>query len=420
MSSENNNKKSYDVIVVGARVAGSPLAMLLAKKGYKVLLLDGAAFPSDRISTHFIMYPGCALLKEWGLDEKLEKEGATKYTQWTACLSDVQVGIKKLNETTPFNLSLKRIHLDDFLRKEAQSAGAEFRQKCKVIDVIKDEKTAEPIGVKVKNKENGKVTEEYARFIVGADGPESVIADKLGVPKIADFGKLFVSIYSYFKIPRLDSNYGTNGLAIPSYCFAGKTMAVLIPHGDRDSATVQLEYPAEDWESTKDDLEGHFWKLLSQYYPSMYTQLKDPKTTHSQFHYRIHYNCLRQGWGSRWALAGDARCERDPITAGGITSAMEDAKLLANCIDDVLADRKKMNEAGNVYCGERNVVSMQQLEFVLHLKTLWMPMPELWLKIARGIKESEESQMDFVSVFSNTLNFRAFLAKPGIQKILSS
>src|SRR5260221_12613761 len=57
----------YDVIVVGARCAGSPAAMLLARKGYRVLLVDKATFPSDTISTHFIRTPGVARLKRWGV-----------------------------------------------------------------------------------------------------------------------------------------------------------------------------------------------------------------------------------------------------------------------------------------------------------------------------------------------------------------
>jgi 2-polyprenyl-6-methoxyphenol hydroxylase-like FAD-dependent oxidoreductase len=61
----------FDAIVVGARCAGSPTAMLLARRGYRVLLLDRAAFPSDTVSTHFIWPPGVACLKRWGLLERV-------------------------------------------------------------------------------------------------------------------------------------------------------------------------------------------------------------------------------------------------------------------------------------------------------------------------------------------------------------
>ena len=61
----------YDAIVVGARCAGSPTAMLLARKGYRVLLVDRATFPSDTISTHLIHPLGVAALARWGLLDRL-------------------------------------------------------------------------------------------------------------------------------------------------------------------------------------------------------------------------------------------------------------------------------------------------------------------------------------------------------------
>jgi flavin-dependent dehydrogenase len=61
----------YDAIVVGARCAGSPLSMLLARKGYRVLLVDRATFPSDTISTQYIWLSGAACLNRWGLLERL-------------------------------------------------------------------------------------------------------------------------------------------------------------------------------------------------------------------------------------------------------------------------------------------------------------------------------------------------------------
>ena len=65
----------YDVIIVGARCAGSPTAMLLARRGYKVLAVDRATFPSDTISTHLIHPPGVAALRRWGLLDRLLATG---------------------------------------------------------------------------------------------------------------------------------------------------------------------------------------------------------------------------------------------------------------------------------------------------------------------------------------------------------
>src|SRR3954463_5500276 len=59
--------KHYDAIVIGARCGGAPTAMLLARKGYRGLLVDKATFPSDTISTHMIHPPGVAALKRWAV-----------------------------------------------------------------------------------------------------------------------------------------------------------------------------------------------------------------------------------------------------------------------------------------------------------------------------------------------------------------
>src|SRR3954471_24401461 len=58
---------AFDVIVVGARCAGSPTAMLLARKGYRVLVVDRATFPSDTVSTHLVQPSGVAALDRWGV-----------------------------------------------------------------------------------------------------------------------------------------------------------------------------------------------------------------------------------------------------------------------------------------------------------------------------------------------------------------
>ena len=61
----------YDAIVVGARCAGAPTAMLLARKGYDVLLVDRAIVPSNMVqSTHLIQYSGIAYLKRWDCCKK--------------------------------------------------------------------------------------------------------------------------------------------------------------------------------------------------------------------------------------------------------------------------------------------------------------------------------------------------------------
>ena len=73
----------YDAIVVGARCGGSPTAMLLARMGYKVLVVDRAGFPSDTLSTHYIHQTGVACLERWGLAEAVAASGCPPLRQLT-------------------------------------------------------------------------------------------------------------------------------------------------------------------------------------------------------------------------------------------------------------------------------------------------------------------------------------------------
>src|ERR687896_715550 len=66
---------TYDAIVVGARCAGSPTAMLLAERGHRVLLVDRATFPSDTVSTLIINPPGVAALRRWGVIDAVVATG---------------------------------------------------------------------------------------------------------------------------------------------------------------------------------------------------------------------------------------------------------------------------------------------------------------------------------------------------------
>ena len=74
----------YDVIVVGARCAGSPTAMLLAQKGYRVLVVDRASFPSDTVSTHVIHAPGVAALHRWGLLDRVVASGCPPFDRYSS------------------------------------------------------------------------------------------------------------------------------------------------------------------------------------------------------------------------------------------------------------------------------------------------------------------------------------------------
>lgn len=129
----------YDAIVVGARCAGSPTAMLLARKGYRVLLVDKATFPSDIMSTHYIHQPGIAQLQRWGL---LEKVIATNCPPISKGIFDL--GPFALTGSPPRADGIaegycpRRTVLDKILVDAVVAAGAELREGFTVQEVLID------------------------------------------------------------------------------------------------------------------------------------------------------------------------------------------------------------------------------------------------------------------------------------------
>ena len=119
----------YDAIVIGARAAGSTTAMLLARAGLDVLVVDRARFPSDTLSTHQLQIPAVARLRRWGLLDKVIASGApatrrVRFDQPGVILE----GTWPVHEGVDALYSPRRTVLDKILVDAARDAGAEVRE----------------------------------------------------------------------------------------------------------------------------------------------------------------------------------------------------------------------------------------------------------------------------------------------------
>jgi 2-polyprenyl-6-methoxyphenol hydroxylase-like FAD-dependent oxidoreductase len=121
-------EEPYDTIIVGARCAGSPTALLLARAGYRVLLVDRATFPSDTVSTHFIHPPGVAALKRWGLLERLEATGCPPLDKYTYDFGPFALSGSPRPTGVARAYCPRRTVLDKLLVDAAAEAGAEVRE----------------------------------------------------------------------------------------------------------------------------------------------------------------------------------------------------------------------------------------------------------------------------------------------------
>lgn len=128
----------YDAIVVGARCAGSATAMLLARAGRRVLLVDRVAFPRDTMSTLYIQQRGVAHLRRWGLLERVA-ELCPPLDRVSYQIGDVRLeGCSRPVDGAAAAYAPRRYSLDALLAEAAVAAGAEFRDDCTAEDLLRD------------------------------------------------------------------------------------------------------------------------------------------------------------------------------------------------------------------------------------------------------------------------------------------
>jgi 2-polyprenyl-6-methoxyphenol hydroxylase-like FAD-dependent oxidoreductase len=116
--------KAYDAIIVGARCAGSPTAMLLARKGWRVLVVDRATFPSDTVSTHVVHPMGVAALARWGLLDRLAATGCPAIDTYAFDFGPVTISGRPGTADFPMAYCPRRTVLDKLLVEGAAEAGA--------------------------------------------------------------------------------------------------------------------------------------------------------------------------------------------------------------------------------------------------------------------------------------------------------
>src|SRR5690349_11505210 len=127
----------YDAIVVGARAAGSPTAMLLGRQGHRVLLLDRTTFPSDTLSTHYIHQPGVARLRRWGLLDRLVATGCPPSRRLLFDVGPFALSGSPLqSDGVAEGYAPRRTVLDHILVEAAAEAGAEVRTGFPVDELV--------------------------------------------------------------------------------------------------------------------------------------------------------------------------------------------------------------------------------------------------------------------------------------------
>lgn len=343
----------YDALIIGARVAGAPTAMLLARAGHRVLLVDRDRFPSDTLSTHFLHAPGVARLRRWGLLDRLE---ATDCPPLAATFGGPE------GEGLPAYCP-RRTVLDALLLDAAKKAGAEVREGFSVSEVLVED--GRVVGVRGRGADGVEV-EEHARVVVGADGKHSRVARAVEAEEYATVPARTCGYYAYF-----------SGTGIAETVLAQSEGQCVLAFPTHDQLTcVAVQWPVAEFATVRADIEGRFALALERE-PAVAagvrggrreTQFKGTTETRGFF---------RKPYGPGWALVGDAGYHKDPILGYGITDAFRDAELLAQALDAGFSGREPLEAALAGYQARRDAAVMPIYELTCEMATLNPSSPRL-------------------------------------------
>ncbi len=243
-------QQAYDAIIVGARCAGSPTAMLLARKGYRVLVVDRATFPSDTISTH-VMHPlAVAALATWGLIDRLTATGCPPIHTYAFDFGPFTLLGSPGTTDAPVAYCARRTVLDKLLVDAAAEAGAEIREGFTVEEVLVEDGVV--VGIKGRSKGGEPVTER-ANLVVGADGRYSLVAEAVRPEQYNERPPLLAAYYTYWSDLPMDGRFET-------YIRAHRGFAAAPTH---DGLTLTVGgWPYAEFEANKKDVEGNFLKMF--------------------------------------------------------------------------------------------------------------------------------------------------------------
>ena len=344
-SSNLHRDRHWDVIVVGARVAGAATAMLLARAGLRVLCVDRSRYGADTVSTHALMRGGVLQLQRWGVLDAVADAGTPPVRRTVFHYGAESIGVSiRPSAGVDALYAPRRTVIDALLVDAAHRAGATVEFGAAVAGLARDgdgrvagviiedrragvghgagidrDPAAGPMAVI--GSRAGRI--ERAPLVIGADGRNSLVARTAGAaPGIggrwssgylygywADFPS---DGYEWFYRPGLTAG------AIPTN--SGLTCVFVGAHPDRMEDLVSARPPLAALQLLADPAGiGQRLRDAVRVEPVRYSRVLPP-------------GYLRPAYGPGWALVGDAGHWLDPISTHGMTAALRDAELLSQAV----------------------------------------------------------------------------------------
>ncbi len=374
--------RRYDVVVAGARVAGASTAMLLARAGLRVLVVDPTARGRDTLSTHALMRAGVAQLSRWGLLDRVRAAGTPRVDETTFVYETEVVTVPVEPDALVDGLyAPRRTVLDPILADAAMESGAELRWGWRLVDLDRTP-NGHVVGARLRAPD-GAVHLVRADLVVGADGLHSQVARLVGARTRRTARHATATIFGYWAEPasrgyRWLFGHGVAAGVIPTnggvLVFAGMPPSRLHAERARGLDAIHAE-------------------VLREVSPELEARLRASGAAPKLRAFAGVPGHVRESAGPGWALVGDSGYYKDPLTAHGMTDALRDAELLARAVVNGRSGPDTLDDALLAYEARRDDLSLDLFAVTDEIASLRWSQPEvqrMHRDLSRGMKAEVE------------------------------
>ena len=323
----------YDVIVVGARCAGSASALELARRGHQVLVVDRTPPSAGHVPpAGSIVGPGVLLLEHWGLLDQVRDTGCPPVRRVRVRLGDASFDVPLVRPGVVDAMYVaERNRLDPVLCDAAAAAGAEVRSDVRVTALHWEH--GRVVGIEGEDA-SGRRIQERAPVVVGADGKHSFVARAAGAGRYRVRAAGLCGYHAFWS-GAVDDEF--------EMLLGDGHQCLVFPMRDRRSWVVALR-PADQWQAFRADPEAEYAHQLTMF-PTLAASLEGARRVSRLWGTADLDGFFRPAVGPGWVLVGDAGHTKDPGRGRGISDALVQAHLMAGAIDEFLTGVASWDDA---------------------------------------------------------------------------